>query len=32
MIAYTDYGHRDATGRLRKAVLVREVVVEPPTT
>jgi len=28
MIAYTDYHHRDAAGRVRKAVLVREVVVE----
>ena len=32
LVAYTDYGHRDATGRVRKAVLVREVVAEPPTT
>lgn len=32
LVAYTDYRHIDAAGRVRKAVLVREVVVEPPTT
>ena len=29
LIAYTDYGHRDVAGRVRKAVLTREIVVEP---
>ena len=28
MVAYTDYRHRDASGRVRKAVLVRDVAVE----
>ncbi len=31
MVAYTDYDHRDAAGRVRKAVLVREVVVDAPS-
>ena len=29
LIAYTNYDYRDASGRVRKAVLVREVVAEP---
>jgi hypothetical protein len=29
LVAYTDYDHRDRVGRIRKAVLVREVAAEP---
>ena len=28
LVVYTDYGHRDVAGRVRKAVLTREIVVE----
>ena len=31
LVAYTDYAFQDATGRRRKAVLVREIMAEPAT-